>query len=335
MLKKIASVILLGAMLFTVSCGGTPSADDLRGTVAASGDTVSANVPVVSYFYNDTVLSFLNHYAKVLDKLGLDPSKPLAGQKMQNREETWHEYFLNSTFTLTYHLISLTEAAKAEGISLTDAEINAIRARAERTAPGSYGPNVDNEAVFEARVIEALAYKYQEIKEAELAPTADEIEAHASEKNKKRNEDSTLNIRSVMLFDTGYGSRKAARAKAEELLALLEKDPSENNFTLISLEYSDDPSSCYAGGLYSDFAPGKSIAEIDKWCFEDGRKVGDIALVESDYGCHIIYVESEGLTVWQAEAAAEIVSERFEALCDTVHEKYFVTIAPEAVELIK
>lgn len=337
MLKKLASVLLLAAMLFTVSCQKDTAADDLCAVTAASSDTVTVSAAALTYFYNDTVLSFLNHYSAVIDKLGLDPSVPLSEQKMNNREETWHDYFLNSACTMTYHLISLNEAAKAEGTALTEAEIAAITARAMTVAEGSYGDGVNTDAVTEARLLEALAYKHQEIKETELEPTAEEIDAYIAEnkKNFKYDETVTLNIRHIMLFDTSFKSHKAALDKANELLELLKADLSEDKFTLIALEHSDDPSSCYAGGLYPDLAPEKSIKEVDAWCFDPARKVGDIAVVESEYGCHIVFIESEGRPVWQAEIASEIVSERFDELCDTYHADYFVSFSEEALSMIK
>lgn len=337
MLKKFASVLLLTAMLFTVSCQKAATANDLAATVAATSDTVTVSAAAMTYFYNDTVLSFLNHYAAVVDKLGLDPSKPLSEQKMNNREDTWHEYFLNSTCTLMYHLVSLNEAAKAEGTALTDAEITAITTRAQAVSEGSYGAGVNAEAVTEARLLEALAYKHQEIKEAELEPTDEEIAAYIAEnkKNFKYDETATLNVRHIMLFDTSFKDHEAALDKANELLDILKADTSADAFTRIALQYSDDPSSCYAGGLYPDLAPEKSIKEVDKWCFDPTRKVGDIAVIESEYGCHIVYIEGEGRPVWQAEIASEIVSERFDKLSDAYHADYFVSFSKDALSMIK
>lgn len=337
MIKRLASIILLAAAVLTASCAGNTGASELSTVTAASGETVTVSAAAMTYFYNDIVLSFLNHYSAVLDKLGLDPSVPLDEQKMQKKDNTWHEYFLSSACTMTYHLISLNEAAKTEGISLTDAEIEAVKSRAAMVAEGAYGAGVGAEAVTEARLIEALAYKYQEIKEAELEPTLEEIEAYIAEnkKNFKYDETSTWNIRHIMLFDTSFKNHKDTLSKANELLDALTADTSEEAFTLAALEYSDDPSSCYAGGLYADLAPEKSIEEVDKWCFDTARKVGDIAVVESDYGCHIVYIESEGRPVWQAEISAEIVAERFDALSDAIHEEHFVTFSDEALAMIK
>ena len=45
------------------------------------------------------------------------------------------------------------------------------------------------------------------------------------------------------------------------------------------------------------------VPSFNAWCFDSARKVGDTAIVKTQYGYHIMYFESTGdQTVWQYTA---------------------------------
>lgn len=48
------------------------------------------------------------------------------------------------------------------------------------------------------------------------------------------------------------------------------------------------------GGQLCWIEPGMWVAEVDDWCFDSDRKVGDFALIESAYGYTICYISSFG-----------------------------------------
>jgi len=99
--------------------------------------------------------------------------------------------------------------------------------------------------------------------------------------------------------DAGYEAaqaeaKAAAKTQAEEYLDMwLAEGGTEEQFAAMADEYSDDTTE---GGLYEDIYQGMMIAGFNEWIFEEGRKSGDYAIVESDYGYHIIYFVSEGMT---------------------------------------
>jgi hypothetical protein len=41
------------------------------------------------------------------------------------------------------------------------------------------------------------------------------------------------------------------------------------------------------------------VANFDAWCLEDGRKAGDTGLVESEFGWHIMFYESNSETTYR------------------------------------
>lgn len=80
--------------------------------------------------------------------------------------------------------------------------------------------------------------------------------------------------------------RQAAKAKAEQLLAQLKKDPSL--FAELAKKNSDDAGSAEKGGALDYFGRDSVAKPLEEAVFS--QKPGDIALVEADYGYHIVTV---------------------------------------------
>lgn len=83
-----------------------------------------------------------------------------------------------------------------------------------------------------------------------------------------------------------------AVALAEETLdAWVESGAKEEDFIKLAAEKSDDEGSADNGGLYEDLTTSSSFTpNFLNWCFEDGRKVGDYGIIETEYGAHIMYM---------------------------------------------
>lgn len=79
--------------------------------------------------------------------------------------------------------------------------------------------------------------------------------------------------------------REKARAKAEELLAVVKKFP--DTFAAVATKNSQDPGSAANGGDLDFFARGAMVKPFEDAAFS--MKIGDISgVVESDFGYHII-----------------------------------------------
>ena len=82
----------------------------------------------------------------------------------------------------------------------------------------------------------------------------------------------------------------AAKKKAEATLKEWQKgDKSEESFAALAREKSDDTGSAVKGGLCADIAPGSFVSEYESWCLDAKRKKGDVEIVKTQYGYHIIY----------------------------------------------
>ena len=91
---------------------------------------------------------------------------------------------------------------------------------------------------------------------------------------------------------TTYSDEEKAKAKAaaDEILAAFEAgEKTEEAFAALATEKTTDPGSKDNGGLYENVYPGQMVTAFNDWCFDAARKTGDTAIVETEYGCHVMY----------------------------------------------
>ena len=90
-----------------------------------------------------------------------------------------------------------------------------------------------------------------------------------------------------ILFSTGQGlDAKKARAKADSLKTILEKDTA--GFAAYAAKLSDDPGSKGKGGDLGWFSEGMMVQPFNDACFNG--QPGDFVVVETQFGAHIINI---------------------------------------------
>lgn len=126
---------------------------------------------------------------------------------------------------------------------------------------------------------------------------------------------------------------KEAYEKAELILReYLNGDRTEERFGELANANSTDTGSNEAGGLYEEVAPGAMLETFDDWCFDPDRKAGDVGIVETVYGYHIMYfVETNEDPEWKASIKSHLAEHELEDyLTENVNaEKYPITITNE------
>ena len=94
--------------------------------------------------------------------------------------------------------------------------------------------------------------------------------------------------------------KAAAKAKAQEILdAFNAGEKTEEAFGALATEKTTDPGSKENGGLYENVYPGQMVASFNDWCFDAARKTGDTAIVETEYGCHVMYFVGTSETTYR------------------------------------
>lgn len=114
-----------------------------------------------------------------------------------------------------------------------------------------------------------------------------------------KNTSRTVNMRHILLSSVDYDTEEEAYAMAQKLIEQINgAEDKKEKFLSFVPEYSSDTGSSTTGGLYENVMPGVMVTEINEWCFDSERKEGDIDIVKSDYGFHIVYLDSFGDEIW-------------------------------------
>lgn len=129
---------------------------------------------------------------------------------------------------------------------------------------------------------------------------------------------------STGMFDYTEEELAAARAEAEAILNEWKSgDATEESFASLANAKSDevDPENPN-GGLYEDIYPGKMVAAFEDWCF-DNRKAGDTGIVETEFGCHVMFYAGDSETTYRdhlisGELAANDFNAWYAAIVDAV-----------------
>ncbi len=91
--------------------------------------------------------------------------------------------------------------------------------------------------------------------------------------------------------DTTYSDEEKAAAKkdAEALLKQWQDgEATEDSFAELANKESDDGDGT-TGGLYENIYPGQMVENFEDWCYDEAREVGDVEIIETEYGYHIMY----------------------------------------------
>lgn len=154
-------------------------------------------------------------------------------------------------------------------------------------------------------------------------------------KTATKDETKTVNVRHILFTADTYGSDDEAKAKAEEVKAEFESgDQTEDSFAALALEYTEDTGSAYTGGLYENVTSGQMVTNFNDWIFDDARQPGDIDIVQTDYGYHLIYFVSDSYPAWEASVIDTLSDNEYDETLDSLKETYAVTYDSDVIDSI-
>ncbi len=142
-----------------------------------------------------------------------------------------------------------------------------------------------------------------------------------------------------ILFDidttlTGSALEKALAKAKEEAQKVLDEynkgDKTAEAFGELAKEHTADGNGD-EGGLYENVLKGSMVEEFENWIYDDARKAGDVDLVKTKYGWHIMYYVGEGNTAWKVTAEEGLKNDDYEDHLEDLEEKYGLEYDYEAM----
>ena len=114
--------------------------------------------------------------------------------------------------------------------------------------------------------------------------------------------------------------------KAQGILEeYLKGEMTEDAFGELAKKYSED-GNADEGGIYEDVASGQMVSEFEDWALlAADRKVGDVGIVETEFGYHIMYfIEREEVSNWETEIRDEKSTEDLAAFGEELLENVVI-----------
>ncbi len=270
---------------------------------------------------------------------------------------SWQQYFVDNAMNAFAQFTLLSQKAAAEGFTLpadTQAELDGLydtlKASADEGGFDSvdtylqeyYGVFADYDSYLAFMTKYYTALHYDDTVYNSFVYTDDEVsdyyDAHADELGVDKDDSLMVDVRHILVQpetvedvtdadgnvdeaateQAKADAKAAAKAKAEELYEQWKSgDATEDSFGELAYNNSDDAGSYSKGGLYEDVYPGEMVAEFNDWCFDPSRQPGDTAIVETDYGYHIMYFVGYGDTsYWCSVTKEAMVQAAYDAFFD-------------------
>ena len=116
------------------------------------------------------------------------------------------------------------------------------------------------------------------------------------------------------------------------LTSYLEGDKTEDAFAALAAEHSAD-SNAADGGIYTDVPLGQMVSEFESWAVDMDRKAGDVGIVETTYGYHIMYYIDKTITTWEDTIRTDLATEDYTAFYDELVASDSVTASEKDAEM--
>jgi len=182
----LAAVLIIGLTVFNRL---TDTGYFLRSETAAESENFEVDGAMMTYFFHSNYQA----YAGYSSYLGFDPSISLKAQECSlSQGATWFDYFASLTQSYVNELLALCEAAKANGVSIDDADrasidgsIESLTAMAESYGYSinqylitAFGAGINVKDVKNCMELTALASKYSTQYMASLTYSDEQLDAY-------------------------------------------------------------------------------------------------------------------------------------------------------------
>ena len=341
---------------YTASDEAIEKKDDV--VVATLGDQ-ELTMAELQLYYTNEVYTFLNQYYSYLGAVGLDLTIPLEDQPCAIAPDacSWQQYFLNNALSSWENFALLQTMMEQEGYQVSEtllADMENIPAQLESMAQG-YGfenaqayleeqmsPGITIDLYMQFNRAYYTSNEYLEHCYMQLQPTDEEIQSYYLENQQTFEENGTVPdiglqsaVRHILIQPEGgttdennktvYSEEEKAAAYAEAERILEEwktGEATEESFAQLANTYSKDGGSNTTGGLYENINVDASyVAEFREWAVDPSRQVGDTAIVETEFGYHIMYFVS-GEDYFTYTVREQLIAQRIQEKLTDAQERY-------------
>lgn len=347
----------------------TMTAEEAATVVAKAGKQEMTNADLSFYFWQQ-YYGLYNSYGMYISMI-LDTTKPLSEQ-MYDETHSWQDMLLQVSMTAFRQGVALEEAAAKAGFTLPaehEAYIQSMNESltAEAEASGFenvdallqsvYGPYATMDGYLSYARTTMLGSAYMQEMFKTISTTDADItayfDANADQFQGMSKEDPNMvNVRHILIkpvADEGAAVDEttgqpvytdenwaAAEKTAEEIYDQWQAgEATEASFSALAAEHSAD-ASAQNGGLIENIYPGQMVEEFGAWCFDADRKVGDHAIVKTQFGYHIMYFSAVGEhPYWFTQAQSALVSQRQQEMMEELTGKIKLKVDYDKVVLVE
>lgn len=345
----LCAALLIGSLF---SCSGPNlsglSGDELRGYTAMKTEHYEITGGMYAYLFLEIGAAYVSNITQEeLDERGFDENKTLKEQKY-DKDRTWYEYIAEYVNEQVSNLLVMCEAATDAGITLTNEDysyvndqLTGMRTRvvlSYRTDFATYLNDkyfgyVNEEDLTKVLLMETLAAKYDAKLDAQIQErmTQERVDAHVATMSfpNGKDESTTRNLGHMLCSYTYYDDMQAYENMSTALKRFEEAGKTEEAFAKLWKEFSED-----ANMVYDNVRRGDMMEAIDKWLYADGRKVGDLGIISSDDGCHLLYYMSDGDPCYVADAKDELSKIIAEEILAELHAKFKIKVKKNVTNAI-
>lgn len=309
-LSVILALLLVGGIVYNV-CDS--NGVFLRSRVSVSSEHYSVNNAMLSYYYHYDYNYFVTRNASYLAYFNLDTSKPLKSQIYdKNSGTTWYDYFMNTALNDAKQALYLCEAARANGLTLTEEDYKSIDESIEglktaakaynvslnRYISSMYGNGVKEKDLRKCFELSTLASKQYDKMMESYSFTEEERQKYCEENKESffKADYMSYVFKAEFADDASEKDILEAKDNAKKLAdELAGKNTKDDFFNYIS-EYlksqkKDDAEESKDDKKDEEVTADKYLteehsygteSELDKWLFEEGRAEGDTKVVSAE-----------------------------------------------------
>ena len=326
--------------------------------VATLGDAQLTNGQL-QIFYQMEIMDFLNNYGYYLSYFGLDYTKPLDQQVCVMMEGyTWQQFFLECALDTWKQCQILSLEADKHQFQMDSAyqqELDALETNLTLSAIQSGFDTADAYLQAQCGVNTIMAdyknyvavnwngYLYFAQLSSEIEVPSDEALEDYFLANKemleaqgiKQDGSYLVNVRHILVLPEGATldnirtstfsdeAWEAGRVQAQTILdEWMAGEATEESFAALANAYSVDPGSNTQGGLYTDVAVGQMVQAFEAWCFDSARQKGDVGLVKTELGYHVMFFSERSKDLWLIDTLEAYKSQKEVEIIEGLMEQY-------------